>query len=258
MSLDPAAPAVSREIDRVGPTRRPGGRAVGHQHWRALLFLHWPIPIEVLRPLVPPRLQLDTFDGVAYVGLVPFAMRRVRPWWMPERLAFDFLETNVRTYVHVDGQDPGVYFFSLDASSRVAVAVARRQFGLPYHDARMRLTRDGDEITYACRRLSASSPRSFVRAVPGEHLGPSAPGTLEHFLLERYVLHVEGLGGLMQGRVHHAPYPAQRARVLEIGDELVAAAGLPRPAMPPPLVHFAASVNVEIFPLQPSLTTGRR
>lgn len=250
MSIDPAAQALTAGIDRLAPTRRPEGRAVGHQRWRALLFLHWPVPVQVLRPLVPPRLQLDTFDGVAYVGLVPFAMRRVRPWWSPERVAFDFLETNVRTYVHVDGQDPGVYFFSLDASSRVAVAVARRQFGLPYHSARMRLTRDGDVLTYASQRLGGGRPRSLVRAVPGEHLGPSAPGTLEHFLLERYILHVEGRGGLMQGRVHHTPYPAQRAQVLEIGDELVTSAGLPRQTVPPPIVHFAAGVDVEIFALR--------
>jgi hypothetical protein len=251
VSIDPTAQALTIKIDRVAPTRRPEGRAVGHQRWRALLFLHWPVPVEVLRPLVPPRLQLDTFDGVAYVGLVPFAMRRVRPWWAPERVAFDFLETNVRTYVHVDGQDPGVYFFSLDASSRVAVAVARRQFGLPYHFARMRLARDGNALTYASRRLAGVRPRSLVRAVPGEHLGPSAPGTLEHFLLERYILHVEGHGGLMLGRVHHTPYPVQGAGVLEIGDELVAAAGLPRPATPPPIIHFSAGVDVEIFALRP-------
>src|SRR5215210_6273203 len=193
MSVDPlaqAAQAATSKIDRLAPTRRPPGRAVGYQRWRALLFLHWPMPVDVLRPLVPAGLEIDTFEGVAYVGLVPFAMRRVRPWWSPERLAFDFLETNVRTYVHASGRDPGVYFFSLDASSRVAVAVARRQFGLPYHYARMRLTRDGDVFTYASRRLGGSQPRSFVRAVPGEYLGPTAPGTLEHFLLERYVLHV--------------------------------------------------------------------
>ena len=252
MSLDPASQAVTAEIDRVAPTRRTEGRPVGHQRWRALLFLHWPVPVDVLRPLVPPGLQIDTFEGVAYVGLVPFAMRRVRPWWSPERVAFDFLETNVRTYVHVEGQAPGVYFFSLDASSRVAVAVARRQFGLPYYYARMRLTRAGDILTYAGRRLGGRGPRSFVRAVPGEHLGPSRSGTLEHFLLERYILHVEGRDGLMQGRVHHTPYPVRRARVLELGDELIAATGLPRPTLPPPLVHYAAGVDVEIFPLRPS------
>jgi len=249
VTLDPTAQALGAQIDRLAPTRRPEGRPVGHQRWRALLFLHWPVPVEVLRPLVPVGLELDTFEGVAYVGLVPFAMRRVRPWWSPERVAFDFLETNVRTYVHVEGQDPGVYFFSLDASSRVAVAVARRQFGLPYYNGRMSLIRSGDELSYRCRRLGELGPRSFVRAVPGTYLGPSEPGSIEHFLLERYILHVEGRDGLMQGRVHHTPYPVQKARVLELGDELVAAAGFPRPHTSP-LVHYAAGVDVDIFRLR--------
>src|SRR5687768_15954742 len=97
-------------IDRIWPTRRPEGAPRGYQRWRDLLFLHWIVPEPALRAVVPPALEIDTHDGNAYVGVVPFAMLGVRPAWLPERLGFDFLETNVRTYVHVGGRDPGVYF----------------------------------------------------------------------------------------------------------------------------------------------------
>lgn len=209
------------------------------------------MPAAALRPLVPIPLTLDTFDGVAYVGLVPFAMERVRPAWVPGSLGLAFLETNVRTYVHLDGRDPGVHFFSLEASSWLAVRAARLRWGLPYFHARMGMeTRDG-VTTYRSARRGAGGPRLEVRYEPGERLGPSAPGTLEHFLLERYLLYVERSGRLWRGQVHHAPYPAQRARVLALADELVAAAGLPRPEGLPPLAHFAEGVDVEVFPLVP-------
>lgn len=237
-------------IDRIAPTRRPSGRPVGYQRWRSLLFMHWPVAVEALRPLLPRRLSIDLYDGVAYVGLVPFAMIGVRPPWAPKRLAFRFLETNVRTYVHVDGREPGVYFFSLDAQSRIAVEIARRRWGLPYHHAAMRLARRGATIEYSSRRRDRSGAGLTVRYEVGEPLGPSLPGTLEHFLLERYLLLVEGRGQLLLGQVHHAPYPVQRARVLDVHDELIGAARLPQPTGPPPLVHYAAGLDVEIFPLR--------
>jgi uncharacterized protein YqjF (DUF2071 family) len=207
------------------------------------------VPIEVLRSVVPAPLSIDTFDGVAYVGLVPFWMVGVRPSWAPERVAFRFLETNVRTYVHVAGKDPGVYFFSLEAASKVAVAVARAQFGLPYFWASMRMRRFGPRIEYRTRRVLGGNPRLAVTYEPGEYLGPSVPGTLEHFLIERYHLHVWRHGRLQRGQVHHTPYPVQRARVLSLHDELVGAAGLPQPTTPPPLAHYASGVDVEIFGL---------
>ena len=238
-------------IDRIAPTRRPRGAPVGYQDWRALLFMHWPVPVEALRPLVPARLSLDLYDGVAYVGVIPFAVLRLRGLGMPSRLGLDFLETNARTYVHVDGRDPGVYFFSLDAASWLAVLGARAGFGLPYFHARMRFRREGRSVDYTMQRTSGRRPRHTVRYEVGELLGASAPGTLEHFLIERYLLHVERGGTLWTVQVHHAPYPVQRARVLEVHDELVAAAGLPPPDGPPPLVHWAAGVDVETFAPKP-------
>ena len=212
-----------------------------------LLFLHWPVRVEVLRPLVPASLEIDTYDGVAYVGVVPFIVRRLRPPLTLSWFGLDFLECNTRTYVHRGGRDPGVYFFSLDAASRLAVGGARLGFGLPYFHASMRLRHRGNAVEYLMQRHSVPRPRFAVHYELGELLGPSPVGSLEHFLLERYLLHVERGGVLQTVQVHHRPYPAQRARVLQIHDELLTAAGLTEPAAPPPLVHYAAGVDVEIF-----------
>ena len=125
-------------MDRLSPTYQPNRKVGGHQKWRQLLFMHWPVPIEELRPLVPERLSLDLWEGKAYLGVVPFIMRDVAPWWLPSFFAFNFLETNLRTYVHLDGEEPGVYFFSLDAASRLAVWAARMGWGLPYFYANPR------------------------------------------------------------------------------------------------------------------------
>src|SRR5438094_831037 len=134
-------PTASHLIDRLAPARRPDAIAVGTQRWRDLLFLHWPVPEAALRPVVPAALEIDLHEGTAYVGLVAFAMQDVRFRGMPDALALEFLETNVRTYVTRAGGDPGVFFFSLDAASRLAVHVARATFGLPYYPARMSLRR---------------------------------------------------------------------------------------------------------------------
>ncbi len=238
------------DIDRLAPTRRPPGSAAGTQKWRHLLFAHWPVPVEALRPLVPPRLSIDLHEGVAYVGLVPFAMEAVRPSWLPRRLALDFLETNVRTYVHFEGRDPGVWFFSLDAASRLAVRAARLGWHLPYHYARMDLRLGEDGIHYECARATPARPRLRVRYRPGDPLPASEPGSLQFFLLERYVLYAARDGRLFTGSVHHRPYPAYAAEVHEIEDGLVAAAGVPRPAGPPPLTHYSPGVDVEVFALR--------
>jgi uncharacterized protein YqjF (DUF2071 family) len=236
-------------IDRISPTRRPAGKAAGFQRWRSLLFLHWPVQGEILRSLVPAELSLDLHDGVAYVGVVPFAMQGVRPWWCPEAFAFSFLETNVRTYV-LSGDRPGVYFFSLDANSRVAVFAARTEWGLPYHYARIEMSRSSDEICYHTRRASNGAVHQ-VRYQLGEHLGVSRPGTLEHFLLERYLLFVKHKGQLLAGQVHHTPYPVQKVHLLEVHDELMAAAGFPATCKLPALAHYSPGVDVEVFSLLP-------
>lgn len=235
-------------IDRIAPSRRPDRPVWGWQRWRRLLFMHWPVPVEVMRAAVPENFDLDLHEGVAYVGIVPFAMEGVRPRIAPELAALDFLETNVRTYVVRKGE-PGVYFFSLEAASRLAVAAARAAFALPYHHARMLSSEQSGEIHYATTR-TAGGMRHEVRYRVGEYLGASKPGTLEHFLLERYLLFTVRGATARKGQVHHVPYPAHRVEVMEVHDELVAAAGLPGIAGPPAHAHYSPGVDVEVFALE--------
>ncbi|AMV37679.1 YqjF family protein [Planctomyces sp. SH-PL62] len=242
------------DIDRISPTLRPAGRTSMRQRWAELLFLHWPIPAETLRPLIPDALEIDAFDGVAYVGLVPFTMTGIRYSWAPPVPGTSrFHEVNVRTYVHYRGRDPGVWFFSLDAANALAVRVARRFWGLRYHFARMSLTRGPEGIAYRSDRLwPGPAPAGCDLAYQPEGTPrASAPGTLEHFLAERYILYTTHRGRLLSGRVHHPPYPLQPARVLHLEESLTAAADVPRPIGVDPLAHYASEVRVRVYPLRP-------
>lgn len=247
---DAASSTLVAGIDRIGPTCRPNRPVRGFQQWRSLLFMHWRVPVDMLRPLVPASLELDLYDEAAYVGVVPFAMHGVRPRWWPAPLAFHFLETNVRTYVF-RGDQPGVYFFSLEAASRLAVWAARQFWGLPYYHARMSLQRDGDVVHYQTVR-HGSGVRHHARYRLGESLGASQPGTLQFFFLERYLLFVERRGKIYAGQVYHTPYPAQAAEVLEVEDALLPAAGLSGCEAHPAFVHYSPGVDVEVFDLQPA------
>lgn len=243
-------------VDRISPTLRPTGRrVVQRQSWRDLLFLHWRVPAALLAPHVGPGLTIDTFEGEAWVGVVPFTMRGVRPVWAPPvPWLSNFHETNVRTYVHRDGRDPGVWFFSLDAANAIAVWLARTLWHLPYHHARMSLDRRPDRsIAYESARFGATGTASLrVRCEPGPGVGTAATGTLEEFLVERYLLYTRDRRGRLRcGQVHHPRYPLQSARVLELEESLLSAAGLGRGAEPP-LAHYAAGVDVDVFGLLPA------
>ena len=233
-------------MDRLEPTRRPPGKPSGWQKWRSLSFLHWTVPVAAVRRAVPPALELDLWQGEAFVGIVPFAMRDIAPHWWPRRWSFNFLETNLRTYVHYRGR-PGVYFLSLDANSRLAVRAARYGWGLPYYDADMTLATEGD-LHYASQRPRHGAAFQ-LRCRPGAFLGASQPGTVEHFLLERYLLFVERSRRIFVGQVSHSPYPVQRLQVVDVRESLAQAAGLPPLAGPPALAHYAAGVDVEVFGL---------
>jgi uncharacterized protein YqjF (DUF2071 family) len=236
-------------IDRISPTIRPDARPVQFQKWNKLLFLHWQVPLEQLRKLVPTELSIDLFDGAAYVGIVPFVMNDVRPRWWPKALAFNFLETNVRTYVHFEGR-PGVFFLSLDASSRLAVWAARNIWHLPYHFADMSFQQHDLEINYQSKRRAKKTPRLQTRYRIGEQLGASPPDTLDFFLLERYLMFLGQPSGLQVGAVHHTPYIAHRVDVVDLHDGLVEAAGLTLPEQTPFCTHYVESVDAEIFPLR--------
>ena len=246
-------------MDRVSPTFRPPGRAGMRMIWADLGFLHWEVDAAALRPRVPDALEIDTFEGRAFVGLVPFTMRGVRPAWAPPLPWLSrFHEVNVRTYVHRKGRDPGVWFLCLEAANPVAVVIARTFWRLPYHFAHMQLAREGSAIRYASERRWPG-PRPGACALRYEPTGPAsrAPvGTLEHFLVERYILYAFAGGTLLSGRVHHAPYPLQAANVEGLDESLLAACGVARPAAAP-LVHYAREVEVDVFSLQRAPLTPR-
>ncbi len=256
--MTPTSPEPS-VADREILTRRPPGRPVMRQYWDHLLFLHWEVPAAEIARLLPPGLEVDTFEGKAYVGLVPFAMRGVRPARLPAvRGLSAFLETNVRTYVHARGQEPGVWFFSLDAANPVAVAIARIWFRLPYFHARMTLRAGepgpsgGVVLEYGSDRIYPRGGTARTRIV-AEASGPARPagiGTLDYFLAERYLLYTRGAKGLLKGRVHHSPYPLRAAEVRSVEESSLAAAGIARPDADP-IALYARGVEVDVFGLEP-------
>lgn len=251
-------------IDRIAPTRRPNDRVIGYHTWTDLLFAHWRVPADLLRPLIPDRLELDTFDGDAWLGMVPFHIRGLRLSWLPAVPGLsEFHETNLRTYVHFKGRDPGVWFFSLDAANWPAVEVARWKWHLNYYHATMDVVRREDRIWYRSRRRdhrSAIRAEVEVDAAIGDPLLAAtetsvAPGTLEHFLAERYFLYAaDARGGLYSGRVWHRPYRVRSAEVLHCRESLSESIGV-TPSGPPEHALFCDGVDVEVFPLRP-LTAG--
>lgn len=190
--------------------RQPDGLApvVMHQRWTDLLFLHWRFPIDRIQATLPSGLAVDSFDRSAWVGVVPFAMQRIRPRGCPPLPWLSwFLELNVRTYVIGPDGRPGVWFYSLDANQPIAVALARRLFHLPYQQARMRRWRRDGVIRYQCRRRHAGTPAHYRYQSDGRPVAAPAGG-LEFFLVERYYLfaHDQRRGRLLRGQVQHQPY----------------------------------------------------
>lgn len=239
--------------------------------WRNLLFIHWPVPAEMLRPLIPAELEIDEFDGTAWIGLVPFTMRAVQPAFVPDIPGLSdiptlsaFHECNVRTYVYPRGnrESCGVCFFSLDAASRPAVWAARKFFHLPYCFARINLQRSGDEISYAVERLHSSSFEGGAkRVIPaatmhcrwrvGSSLPQSQPGELSHFLTERYCLFsVDAHGKMHRTRIWHRPWPLRTAQLISLQDSLCRAAGIEVNQSHSPLLHHADILDVRAWPLE--------
>ncbi|MFN8559952.1 MAG: DUF2071 domain-containing protein [Dehalococcoidia bacterium] len=242
-----------RVAERLAMQVPPPRPFVWHQNWLQLLFLHWSVPVEVLRPLIPPGLTIDTYAGQAWLGIVPFRMTNVRPRWIPYfRSLSAFPELNVRTYVHLDGRSPGVWFFSLDATNPLAVEAARAAFRLPYFHCRIGLRRDGLEVAYHARRHDRRSPAAHLdlRYRIGPALPPAPPDSLAFFLTERYCLYAEPRpGALSRLRVHHRPWPLHAASLTDLDTNLAEADGL-APLAGVPLLHYAPRVDVRVWNLE--------
>jgi uncharacterized protein YqjF (DUF2071 family) len=253
---------LGRDLRRIAdqiehrPWPKPSTPWVMHQRWLDLLFAHWPIPVEEMRARVPQQLELDTFDGQAWVGVVPFRMSHVRPRGItPVPWLSAFPELNVRTYVKArDGRDPrpGVFFFSLDAANALAVAIARSWFKLPYFRAQMSLRQARNAIHYRSRRThTGAPPAEFVaRYAPNGEPYQAQAGTLERWLTERYSLYTVDRGGrVFRGEIHHEIWPLHPAQAEIETNTMAEAAGLRLPNTPP-LLHFAHRLDVLIWPLQ--------
>ena len=219
--------------------------------WCDLLFAHWSLPAETVRALVPPCLEIDVFDGRAWVAVVPFRMSGVRARFTPALPGPGaFPELNLRTYVRV-GDRPGVFFWSLDAASRLAVRAARAGFHLPYFDADMSCTAargadGGVRIEYTSRRTHAGAPPAelAVRYGPAGEVFRAARGTLEHWLTERYCLYaVDPHGRPLRGEIHHAPWALQPAHAEFRVNTVASAAGLQLAGSAPHLL-FAHRIDV--------------
>jgi len=245
MTLGPTAD------QRLEARRRPPGRPVGYQRWNHLLFAHWKVSSASVQSTLPAGLYVDTHAGEAYVGIVPFYMQRIRPAFLPAIPWLSwFLELNVRTYVHDRNGQPGVWFYSLDCNRSLAVEVARRAFHLPYHRAEMRAWQEGTVHHYECRRLGTPGPAPAFAWQPGAESAVAAPGSLEFFLTERYVLFsAVGRGELREGHVHHLPYQLNRPSSATVSAVPAAQSGFSLAGAPDSILG-ASSVDVEIFPLR--------
>jgi uncharacterized protein len=227
--------------------------------WHDLLFMHWPVASALLRDHIPPSLTLDTFDNSAWIGVVPFHMTGVRPRYTPSMPWVSvFPELNVRTYVTSEGK-PGVWFFSLDAANPLAVRVARRVFHLPYYDAHMSSEWVGTLVRYTSTRTHRGSPAAAFRG-QFHPIGPvyhSDPGTIDHWLTERYCLYAANRRGqVWRGDIHHQRWPLQPAEVDVEVNTMTNQLGFPLPDSKP-LLHFARHLDVVAWNLQPVATGAR-
>jgi uncharacterized protein YqjF (DUF2071 family) len=242
------AAALAETGHRPWPVRRDSW--LMGQSWEDLLFAHWRVAPESLEPMLPAGLALDEHDGSAWLGITPFLISGLRlHGTLPLPRVSSFPELNVRTYVTAENK-PGIWFFSLDTSSLLAVEAARRLYRLPYHHARMSLDRRGGRIEIGSSRREGNRPHVLEASYGPAGNGPFEPpeGSLEHFLTERYCLYAHGGGRLFRADIHHLPWQMREAWAeIELN------------TMPPdgivlgdasPLCHLAERQDVVIWPLE--------
>lgn len=241
--------ADTRAIERAAahrPWPMPSTPWAMFQSWRDLLFAHWPVPVQEIEGRVPAGLRIDLHDGRAWLGLAPFRVVGLRPRCFPAVRRFsDFHEVNLRTYVRV-GDRGGVFFFTLDATSRLAVAAARTAYRLPYRLARVEVEKREGWVHYHSRRPDGSAELA-ARYRPVGPVFHAEPGTLEHFLTERYALYT-GLadGRILRADIHHRPWALQATEAVFDRNEMAAAHDLVHGG-PEPILHFAARQDTLVW-----------
>jgi len=238
------------DVDRLAARHRPPGQPIMHQDWGKLLFMHWRINENMLRPHVPSSLAIDTYGDSAWIAISPFTMWDIRafPPFVPPVPGLDSMnELNVRTYVHYKGV-PGVWFLSLDADSRAAVLAARSFFHLPYYDADIDI-KGKNKIKYRLKRRDDPPAQFKADWSVGAALPSSRPGSREFFFAERYILYTEFEGQLYRARIHHEPWELYKAELTDFGSTMLEAKQIPQPTRPP-ILHYAEQVSVDIWPLE--------
>jgi uncharacterized protein YqjF (DUF2071 family) len=245
---------VSAVDDRDrGPASRRKGGWIMVQPWYDVLFAHWPMPAEALRPRLPAGLELDTYDGRAWLGVLALQMRGIRPRGLPPLpLLSSLAQVNVRTYVVSRRGGPGVLFFGLYAGSLLASLGARIVFSLPYHTADVSVRPGRNRVRLDCRAWQTDPVRAVLRAVYRPVSDPFQPaeGTLEHWFTERYRLYTVGPGGhLYHGDIAHEPWSLQPAELTIAENSLAAAHGLPAPAVEP-VAYYSRGRETRVWPLQ--------
>lgn len=238
-------PLLKHVEHRTAPM--PRGPWVMVQNWHDLLFAHWALRPERIRPLVPRELTLDLYQGQAYLAVTPFWMSGVRPRFLPSIPGIStFPEMNVRTYVRYNDM-PGVFFFSLDAGSRLAVRGARWSYHLPYYFAKMSVKGLGPKFDYSSARREGPRPAEFRgRYWPTSSPRPRDKGALEHFLTERYCLYTMRGRKLSRAYIHHLPWPLQDAGAEIEVNTAAQAAGIDLPDSKP-MLHFARTLEVLVW-----------
>lgn len=229
----------------------PESSWIMRQDWHELLFAHWPIAPEALRPLIPSCFHVDTFDGQAWVGVVPFRMSNVRPRGIPAVPPLsNFPELNVRTYVTANGK-PGVYFFSLEAGNPLAVAIARSVFHLPYFNALMECQRIDDTIHYCSHRTHRGAPAADFRASyrPTGPVNYAQPHSIESWLTDRYCLYTHVGTQAYRADIHHMPWPLQAAEYEITTDTMAHSHGIQLPKTQP-LLYYSQQLEVLVWPIQ--------
>lgn len=229
----------------------PAGPWIMKQNWHELLFAHWPIAPASLQALLPDAFKVDTFEGKAWVGIVPFRMSDVRPRGLFAVPALSrFPELNVRTYVSLDGR-PGVYFFSLDAGNPIAVALARSIFHLPYFNALMESKRIDDTIYYRSQRTHRGAPPAdfIARYRPTGDIAYAQRHSIESWLTDRYCLYTNLGPQVYRADIHHIHWPLQPAEMEATRNTMAIAHHIHLPDTAP-LLYYSRRLDVLVWPIQ--------
>lgn len=218
-------------------------RPLMFQNWTQLTFVHWRYDPDQLRPLLPPGLLLDTYDGAAWVGLVPFIVESLRPPFVPPLPWIShFPETNIRTYVLGPDGERGIWFFTLEADRLAAVIGARLSYGLPYRWASMRVDPAGNTVAYSSHRHPFATGQCRMKIGIGTAV---IANELERFITARFTLYSVLRRRLMLARVEHEPWPLKSAEILDLVQNIDIHSGIPA-AQGTPLVHFSPGVHVRV------------